>query len=95
MFPTDINHDGDNFIINACEASSYCLLGTKRQRLGLEKLSPGDLIETSVSDIHIEKVNPSGQAVRVSMKMHEKYAKDSILYFYFDERDRQYKKYNF
>ena len=95
MFPTDINHDGDNFIINACEASSYCLLGTKRQRLGLGKLSPGDLIETSVSDIHIEKVNPSGQSFRVSMKMHEKYAKDSSLYFYFDERDRQYKKYTF
>jgi len=95
MFPTDINHDGDNFIINACESSSYCLLGTDRQRLGLGKLSPGDIIETGVSDIRIEKVNPSGQAVRVSMSMHEKYTKDATLYFYFDERDRQYKKYTF
>ena len=95
MFPTDINHDGDNFIINACESSSYCLLGTDRQRLGLGKLSPGDMIETGVSDIRIEKVNPSGQAVRVSMSMHEKYTKDATLYFYFDERDRQYKKYTF
>ena len=95
MFPTDINHDGDNFIINACESSSYCLLGTDRQRLGLGKLSPGDILETGVSDIRIEKVNPSGQAVRVSMSMHKKYTKDATLYFYFDERDRQYKKYTF
>ena len=95
MFPTDINRDGDNFIINACESSSYCLLGTDRQRLGLGKLSPGDIIETSVSDIRIQKVNPSGQAVRVSMSMHEKYTKDATLYFYFDERARQYKKYTF
>jgi len=95
MFPTDINHDGDNFIINACESSSYFLLGTDRQMLGLRKLSPGDIVETSVSDIHIEKVNPSGKAVRVSMSMHEKYTKDTTLYFYFDERARQYKKYTF
>tara|TARA_B100000470_G_scaffold88589_1_gene68250 strand:- start:42 stop:1694 length:1653 start_codon:yes stop_codon:yes gene_type:complete len=95
MFPTDINHDGDNFIINACESSSYCLLGTDRQRLGLGKLSPGDMIETGVSDIRIEKVNPSGQAVRVSMSMHKEYKKNSTLYFYFNERDRQYKKYTF
>ena len=95
MLPTDINHDGDNFIINACESSSYCLLGTDRQRLGLGKLSPGDMIETSVSDIRIQKVNPNGQAVRVSMSMHEKYTKDTTLYFYFDERARQYKKYTF
>ena len=95
MLPTDINHDGDNFIINACESSSYCLLGTDRQRLGLGKLSPGDMIETSVSDIRIQKVNPSGQAVRVSMSMHEKYTKDATLYLYFDERARQYKKYIF
>ena len=95
MFPTDINHDGENFIINACESSSYCLLGTDRQRLGLGKLSPGDMIETSVSDIRIQKVNPNGQAVRVSMSMHEKYTKDATLYFYFDERDLQYKKYTF
>jgi len=95
MFPTDINHDGENFIINACESSSYCLLGTDRQRLGLRKLSPGDMIESSVSDIRIEKVNTSGQAVRISMLMHEKYTKDATLYFYFDERSRQYKKYTF
>ena len=95
MLPTDINHDGDNFIINACESSSYCLLGTDRQRLGLGKLSSGDMIETSVSDIRIQKVNPNGQAVRVSMSMHEKYTKDTTLYFYFDERARQYKKYTF
>jgi len=95
MFPTDINHDGENFIINACESSSYCLLGTDRQRLGLRKLSPGDMIESSVSDIRIEKVNPSGKAVRISMLMHEKYTKDATLYFYFDERSRQYKKYTF
>ena len=93
MFPTDINHDGENFIINACESSSYFLLGTDRQRLGLRKLSPGDMLATSVSDIRIEKINPRGQAVRVSMSMHEKYTKDATLYFYFDERDRQYKKY--
>jgi hypothetical protein len=95
MFPTDINHDGDNFIINACESSSYCLLGTDRQRLGLGKLSPGDMIETGVSDIRIEKVNPSGQAVRVSVSMHKKYEKNSTLYLYFNERARQYKKYTF
>mgnify|MGYP001502240793 FL=1 len=95
MFPTDINHDGDNFIINACESSSYCLLGTDRQRLGLGKLSPGDMIETGVSDIRIEKVNPSGQAVRVSMSMHKEYENNSTLYLYFNERARQYKKYTF
>jgi len=95
MFPTDINHEAEKFIINACESSSYCLLGTDRQRLGLRKLSPGDMIETSVSDIRIEKVNTSGQAVRVSMSMHEKYTKGTTLYFYFDERSRQYKKYAF
>ena len=94
MFPTDINHDGDNFIINACEASSYCLLGTNRQRLGLGKLSPGDIIETSVSDILIEKVNSSGQAVRVSVFMHENFEKENTLYLYFDEREREYKKFN-
>ena len=94
MFPTDINHDGDNFIINACEASSYCLLGTNRQRLGLGKLSPGDVIETSVSDILIEKVNSSGQAVRVSVFMHENFEKENTLYLYFDEREREYKKFN-
>jgi hypothetical protein len=71
------------------------LLGTDRQRLGLRKLSPGEMIETSVSDIRIQKINPNGQAVRVSMSMHEKYTKDTTLYFYFDERARQYKKYTF
>ena len=95
MFPTDINYDGDNFIINACESSSYCLLGTDRQRLGLGKLSPGDMIETGVSDIRIEKVNPSGQAVRVSISMHKEYENNSTLYLYFNERARQYKKYTF
>ena len=95
MLPPDINHDGDNFIINACESSSYFLLGTDRQRLGLRKLSPGDILQTSVSDIRIQKVNPRGQAVRVSMSMHEKYTKDATLYLYFDERARQYKKYTF
>ena len=94
MFPTDINPDGSSIIINACEASSYCLLGTSEQRLGLEKLGPGDIIKTDVSNIRIEKVNSSGQAVRVSVFMHENFEKENTLYLYFDEREREYKKFN-
>ena len=93
MFPTDINLDGSSIIINACEASSYCLLGTIKQRLGLEKLGPGDIIKTDVSNIRIEKVNSSGQAVRVSVFMHENFQKKNTLYLYFDEREREYKKF--
>jgi hypothetical protein len=94
MFPTDINPDGSSIIINACESSSYCLLGTSEQRLGLEKLGPGDIIKTDVSNIRIEKVNSSGQAVRVSVFMHENFEKENTLYLYFDEREREYKKFN-
>jgi hypothetical protein len=94
MFPTDINLDGSSIIINACEASSYCLLGTSEQRFGLEKLGPGDIIKTDVSNIRIEKVNSSGQAVRVSVFMHENFEKENTLYLYFDEREREYKKFN-
>ena len=93
MFPTDINNDGDNIVINSCEASSHCLLGTNRQRLELGRLNPGDIIKTDVGDIRIEKVNNSGQAVRVSLSMHETFKKQNTVYLYFDERERKYRKY--
>ena len=95
MFPTDINQQGDNIVINACEASSYCLVGTNRQRFGLEKLAAGDSIKTSVADIHIEKVNETGQAVRVTLSMHPWFEKNSTLYLYFNESKNDYEEYVF
>ena len=93
MFPTDINNDGDNIVINSCEASSYCLLGTNRQSFELGSVNPGDIIKTDVGDMRIEKVNNSGQAVRVSLSMHETFKKQNTVFLYFDERERKYKKY--
>ena len=69
MFPTAINYERGKFTINACESSSHCLLGSDRQRLRLSKLSPGDMIKTSVGDIFIEKTNQAGQAIRVLLVM--------------------------
>ena len=95
MFPTDINHDGKKITINSCESSSHCLLGSDRQRLRLSNLSPGDIIKTSVGDIFIEKTNQAGQAVRVSLVMDEEYLNDNTEYLFFDERDKQLKRYLF
>ena len=95
MFPTDVNHQGDNIVINACEASSYCLIGTNSQRLGLEKLAAGDSIKTSVADIHIEKVNETGQAVRITLSMHPRFEKNSTRYLYFNESKNDYEEYVF
>ena len=95
MFPTDVNHRLDIFVINACEASSYCLIGTNRQRLGLEKLAAGDSIKTSVAEIYIEKVNENGQAVRVILSMHQRFEKNSTRYLYFNESKTDYEEYAF
>ena len=95
MFPTAINYDGGRFTINACESSSHCLLGSDRQRLRLSKLSPGDMIKTSVGDIFIEKTNQAGQAVRVLLVMDEKYLNDNTQYLFFDEKDELLKQYLF
>ena len=95
MFPTDVNHQGDTFVINACEASSYCLVGTNKQRFGLEKLSAGGSIKTSVADIHIEKVNETGQAVRVTLSMYPRFEKSSTRYLYFNESNNDYEEYVF
>ena len=95
MFPTDINNDGKKITINSCESSSHCLLGSDRQRLRLSNLSPGDMIETSVGNIFIEKTNQAGQAVRVSLVMDEKYLNDNTKYLFFDEKDELLKQYLF
>ena len=95
MFPTDINHDEKRITINSCESSSHCLLGSERQRLRLSKLSPGDMIKTSVGDIFIEKTNQAGQAIRVSLVMGEEYHNDNTQYLYFDEKNELLKKYLF
>ena len=95
MFPTDINHDGKKITINSCESSSHCLLGSESQRLRLSKLSPGDMIKTSVGDIFIEKTNQAGQAIRVSLVMGEEYHNDNTQYLYFDEKNELLKKYLF
>ena len=95
MFPTDVNHQRDNIVIKACEASSYSLIGTNSQRLGLEKLAAGDSIKTSVADIHIEKVNETGQAVRVTLSMHPRFEKNSTRYLYFNESKKEYEEYVF
>ena len=95
MYPTDINHNGKKIIINSCESSSHCLLGSDRQRLRLSKLSPGDAIKTSVGNIFIEKTNQAGKAVRVSLMMDEEYLNDNTQYLFFDERDKTLKRYLF
>lgn len=95
MFPTAINHGGGRFIINSCESSSHCLLGSNRQRLRLNKLNPGDRIKISVGDIYIEKTNQAGQAVRVSLIMDEEYLNDNTQYLFFDEKDELFKQYLF
>ena len=95
MFPTAINYERGRFTINACESSSHCLLGSDRQRLRLSKLSPGDMIKTSVGDIFIEKTNQAGQAIRVLLVMDEKYLNDNTQYLFFDEKDELLKQYLF
>ena len=95
MYPTDINHNGKKIIINSCESSSHCLLGSDRQRLRLSKLSPGDAIKTSVGNIFIEKTNQAGKAVRVSLMMDEEYLNDNTQYLFFDEKDELLKQYLF
>ena len=95
MFPTAINYERGRFTINACESSSHCLLGSNRQRLRLSKLSPGDMIKTSVGDIFIEKTNQAGQAIRVLLVMDEKYLNDNTQYLFFDEKDELLKQYLF
>ena len=95
MFPTSINHEGGRFIINSCESSSHCLLGSNRQRLRLSKLNPGDRIKVSVGDIYIEKTNHDGQAVRVSLVMDKDYLSENTQYLFFDEKHELLKQYLF
>ena len=95
IFPTAINYERGRFTINACESSSHCLLGSDRQRLRLSNLSPGDMIETSVGNIFIEKTNQAGQAVRVLLVMDEEYLDDNTQYLFFDEKDELLKQYSF
>ena len=92
--PTDINILNKNFILNACEESSYFLLGSNQQRLGLKTSSPGDIIKMDVGTVTIQKVNAKGKPTRVSLSLNDSTKNDNICYLYFDENRNAYRVFN-
>ena len=92
--PTDINILNKNFILNACEESSYFLLGSNQQRLGLKTSSPGDIIKMDVGTVTIQKVNAKGKPTRVSLSLNDRIKNDNICYLYFDENRNAYRVFN-
>ena len=92
--PTDINILNKNFILNACEESSYFLLGSNQQRLGLKTSSPGDIIKMDVGTVTIQKVNEKGKPTRVSLILNDSTKNDNICYLYFDENRNAYRVFN-
>jgi len=94
MKPTAVNVHNKNVILNACEESSYFLLGSNEQRLGLRSLSPGDVIEMDSGTVTIQKVNVKGKPIRVALSLNESLLDDDICYLYFDEHKQIYKVLN-
>ena len=92
--PTNINTQNKNFILNACEESSYFLIGTNQQRLGLKTSSPGDIIEMDVGTVTIQKVNAKGKPIRLSLSLNDSIKNDDICYLYFDENRHAYRVFN-
>jgi hypothetical protein len=92
--PTAVNVHNKTFILNACEESSYFLLGSNEQRLGLRSLSPGDIIKMDSGSVTIQKVNEKGKPIRVALNLNESLIDDDICYLYFDELKQIYKVLN-
>ena len=78
-------------ILNACEESSYFLLGSNEQRLGLSSLFPGDVIEMDSGTITVQKVNEKGKPIRVALRLNDNLIGKDICYLYFDEHKQIYK----
>ena len=83
-----------NIILNACEESSYFLLGSNEQRLGLRSLSSGDIIKMNSGSVTIQKVNEKGKPIRVALSLNDSLIDDDICYLYFDEHKQIYKVLN-
>ena len=81
----------ETFILNACEESSYFLLGSNEQRLGLRLLSPGDIIKMDSGTITVQKVNEKGKPIRVALSLNDNLIGKDICYLYFDEHKQIYK----
>ena len=92
--PTAVNVQNETFILNACEESSYFLLGSNEQRLGLRSLSPGDFIKMDSGTVTIQKVNEKGKPIRVALSLNDSLIDDDICYLYFDEHKQIYKVLN-
>tara|TARA_Y100000996_G_scaffold149862_1_gene115376 strand:+ start:239 stop:775 length:537 start_codon:yes stop_codon:yes gene_type:complete len=92
--PTAINVHNKNIILNACEESSYFLLGSNEQRLGLRSLFPGDVIEMDSGIVTIQKVNVKGKPIRVALTLNDSLIGGDICYLYFDEHEQIYKVLN-
>ena len=89
--PTAVNVQSKTFILNACEESSYFLLGSNEQRLGLRSLSPGDIIKMDSGTVTIQKVNEIGKPIRVALNLNDSLINEDICYLYFDEDKQIYK----
>ena len=92
--PTAVNVHNETFILNACEESSYFLLGSNEQRLGLRSLSSGDIIKMNSGSVTIQKVNEKGKPIRVALSLNDSLIDDDICYLYFDEHKQIYKVLN-
>ena len=88
--PTAVNVQNKTFILNACEESSYFLLGSNEQRLGLRSLSPGDIIKMDSGTVTIQKVNEKGKPIRVALSINDGFIDDDICYLKFDEHKQIY-----
>ena len=92
--PTAVNVHNETFILNACEESSYFLLGSNEQRLGLRSLSPGDIIKMDSGIITVQKVNEKGKPIRVALSLNDSLIDDDICNLYFDEHKQIYQTIN-
>jgi len=92
--PTALNVHNKDVILNACEESSYFLLGSNEQRLGLSSLFPGDVIEMDSGTVTVQKVNEKGKPIRVSLSLNDSLIGEDICYLYFDEHKQIYKVLN-
>lgn len=82
--PTAIHHSNEGLILNACEESSYFLLGKK-------SFSPGEVLDTKNGKIIIQKINKNGKAIRIILNLKNDLLGSNICYLYFDENNLQYK----
>ena len=86
--PTAIYSSDKSITLNACEQSSYFLVGEK-------PLVPGQVLNVKNGKIIIQKVNQKGNAIRIVLKLKNNLLESRIRCLYFDESSLQYEVFTF